>query len=61
MGRGELAIVRHDGGYDVIPAAIAARVRERDPQVVVPLEVAKEAPAPEPGYEHFEVPDDLMW
>ena len=60
LARGELTIVRHDGGYDLVPAAIAARIRERDEHAVVPLIVAPETP-PDDAYQKFAVPDDLIW
>ena len=60
---GSLCIVRHDGVFEVVPAAIAARIRERDARAVI------EAVAPPPAtgspvedaYKDFAVPDDLMW
>ena len=61
LGRGEIAIVRHEGGYDLVPAAIASRIRERDERAVVPsVAVADCAPADE-AYAGFAVPDDLIW
>ena len=60
---GELVIVRHDGVHDVVPAAIAQRIRERDERAVinaVPSAAAPTAPIDDP-YKDFAVPDDLMW
>jgi uncharacterized protein YaiL (DUF2058 family) len=53
--RGELLIVRGAGGYELVPAEIAARIRERDERVVIPLAVADEASSSDG------VPDDLIW
>ena len=61
LGRGDLTIVRHDGGYDLVPATIAARIRERDERAVVPLTVAPETPPVDEAYQKFTVPDDLIW
>ena len=63
LTRGELVIVRYRGHYAVVPAAIAERVRERDPNMVVPLVQPKASsePAPDDAYKDFVVPDDLMW
>lgn len=60
---GDLVIVRSDNRYDLLPAAAAERIRERDPSAVLRLE--PEAPpgarAAEGDYQDFVVPDDLMW
>jgi len=65
LGRGELVIVRHEAKYDLVPAEIAARIRERDGQAFVfsgaPAgDAASQSPADD-AYEGFTVPDDLMW
>lgn len=62
--RGELMVARYDGFYAIVPAEIAAKIKERDPEFVVPLDLnAKpvEAPAEDDPYKDFQVPDDLMW
>ncbi len=62
--RGQLAIVRLDDGYELIPAAAAAKIRERDAACVV---VCNTPAASVPGvvdddpYADFQIPDDLMW
>jgi uncharacterized protein YaiL (DUF2058 family) len=61
LGRGELAIVRYGGGYDLVPAAIAARIRERDADAVVPAATGSENTPIDAAYASFTVPDDLMW
>lgn len=59
---GELAIVRFKGHYAVVPAAIAERIRERDPNMVVPhLQAQTAAPPVDDAYKDFVVPDDLIW
>ena len=55
LSRGEIAIVRHSGGYELVPADIAARVRERDEHAVIKCGVAHET-ATSDG-----VPEDLIW
>ena len=66
--RGEIVIVRHDGRYDLVPAPIAARIRERDEQVFIASGEGKSAAGEgkEPtdsdaAYEGYTVPDDLIW
>ena len=69
LTRGEIAIVRNGGGYDLVPVSLVERIRERDPgAVVVPAPAAAtatvaapEAAAAEDPYKEFAVPDDLMW
>ena len=63
--RGEVAIVRCEGRYDLVPAEIAARIRDRDSRVVIAAtgdaSKADSASVPDAGYAQFVVPDDLMW
>jgi uncharacterized protein YaiL (DUF2058 family) len=67
---GSLAIVRSHGQYLVVPAEIAARVREREPRAIVhhvsgPVPAgggdAAAAPDADDPYAKFTVPDDLVW
>jgi uncharacterized protein YaiL (DUF2058 family) len=61
LGRGEIAIVRHDGRYDLVPATIATRIRERDERVFIAYGVGKEGTPSDEAYREFSVPDDLIW
>jgi uncharacterized protein len=61
LSRGEIVIVRHDGRYDLVPAAIATRIRERDEGAFVASGVGKESAQSDDGYQGFAVPDDLIW
>lgn len=54
LSRGEIAIVRRKGGYDLVPTETAARIRERDESAVL-------APAAAPDAAADGVPDDLRW
>jgi hypothetical protein len=55
LSRGEIAIVRRNGGYELVPAETAARIRERDESAVIGCGVAHDA-ATADG-----VPDDMVW
>jgi uncharacterized protein len=55
LSRGEIAIVRRNGGYELVPAEIAARIGERDERAVIGCGIAHDAGPPDG------VPDDLMW
>jgi hypothetical protein len=61
LSSGSLAIVRHGGGYEVIPRDAALKIQERDPRRVVLLNAPTEAPADDDLYAAYKVPDDLMW
>jgi hypothetical protein len=55
LRRGEIAIVRRKGGYELVPAGTAARIRERDENAIVVAGGAQDAAATDG------VPDDLIW
>jgi uncharacterized protein YaiL (DUF2058 family) len=60
--QGELVIVKYGRSHELVPADVAARIRERDGQSVVTFT----APPPEAvdesdPYKDFKVPDDLRW
>jgi hypothetical protein len=66
---GSLVIVRSHGQYLVVPAEIAARVREREPRAVVhdaadgpsSAGAPSSTPVEDDPYAQFKVPDDLVW
>jgi uncharacterized protein YaiL (DUF2058 family) len=58
---GEMAIVRCEGRYHLVSAAIAARIAEREPRALLARAEILERPAAEADYAGFEVPDDLSW
>ena len=55
LNRGEIAIVRRNGGYELVSAETAARIRERDERAVIGCGVAPDAVTTDG------VPEDLMW
>jgi uncharacterized protein YaiL (DUF2058 family) len=61
LRQSEISIVRHDGHYELVPAAIAARIRERDERAVIVAAVAADSAQPDEAYKEFTVPDDLIW
>lgn len=62
LGRGLLAIARFGEGYELVPAGIADKIRQRDETVIVlhNQKAASELPEDDP-YAAFQIPDDLMW
>ncbi len=63
LAAGTLAVVAIDPAFALVPAAIAERIRERDPAAVVqkPDEPPANAPAEDDPYADFPIPDDLHW
>jgi uncharacterized protein len=61
LGRGDIAIVRHEGRSALVPAEIAARIRERDERAVISFKAEPEPVAEDDPYKDFVVPDDLRW
>lgn len=60
--RGQIGIARLDDDYVLIPAAIAAKIRERDEGAVLVLHQKTALPADEEDpYADYPIPDDLMW
>ncbi len=59
---GVLAVVRFDSTYELVPAATAEKIAQRDPGCVVVFNVpsSQENPETDP-YADYPVPDDLMW
>ena len=64
VAQGQLAIVRLEPGYELVPAEVAEKIQARDAAFVVvfnaPQPAAEAAPAEDP-YAKFQVPDDLVW
>ncbi|MCU1716748.1 DUF2058 domain-containing protein [Pseudomonas sp. 5P_3.1_Bac2] len=61
LSSGSLAIVRHGGGYEVIPREAALKIQERDERRIVLLNTPTEAADADDPYAAYQVPDDLMW
>lgn len=63
LSRGRLAVIcLEDEFYDVVPEAVARKIRQRDPEAVVVLHERKQDDQEEDDpYAGFEIPDDLMW
>ncbi|MBD3670549.1 MAG: DUF2058 domain-containing protein [Gammaproteobacteria bacterium] len=60
--RGQIGIARLGGDYALIPAAVAAKVAERDAAAIVLLnDKESDAVDEDDPYAGYEIPDDLMW
>ena len=61
LSNGWLAVVRHGGGYEVIPREAALKIQERDASRIVLLNTHVEEPEGDDPYAAYKIPDDLMW
>lgn len=61
LRRGELCIVWHEGRTGLVPADVAARIRERDARAVIAFDDAPPVVDENDPYKDFVVPDDLTW
>jgi uncharacterized protein YaiL (DUF2058 family) len=65
LANGQLVIVRHDQGYELLPRSAADTVYARDPAAIV-LDHGRRDSGGGQGeddeyYRQFQVPDDLVW
>lgn len=60
ISAGKLVIVNDNGVFELVPPAIAEKIRQRNPSLVIDLG-QEDAPAADDPYADFKVPDDLMW
>lgn len=60
---GRLAIVKLDDKYELVPTAVAQKIRLRDPNTVIVCNDSAEANKPDADdpYADYKVPDDLDW
>ncbi len=61
LNNGSLFIIRYDGKSEIVPAAIAEKIRERDERAVVKLGSGETPVDENDPYKDFVVPDDLKW
>ncbi len=62
LARGQLAVVTQAESYVLVPAAVAAKIAQREPAAVVLVNESQPAQTDEPdAYAQYQVPDDLMW
>ncbi len=61
LAGGRLAIVRSDSQYEVVPVAVAEKIRTRDEQRVIFCNETQPGEDADDSYADYQVPDDLMW
>jgi uncharacterized protein YaiL (DUF2058 family) len=58
---GQVAIVRCEGRYAFVPAAVGEQIGARAVKALLHLNKPDARAAAEDPYRDFQVPDDLMW
>lgn len=62
LSRGRLAIARLAEGYELLPAAAAEKIMQRDEAAIVLLNTVDATQVDEDDpYADYQIPDDLMW
>lgn len=61
--RGQLAVVKLDHRYELVPRETAEKIRLRNAESIILLNDTKvhNEPAVDDPYAHYQVPDDLIW
>ncbi|HHJ35082.1 MAG TPA: DUF2058 domain-containing protein [Gammaproteobacteria bacterium] len=61
--RGKLGIARIEGRYELVPATIAEKIRQRNEKRIIILDEEKSEmmPGEDDPYADYQVPDDLTW
>ena len=58
---GQLALVVLEGHYELVPKAVAEKIRLRDESVIVVLNEKQDTENEDDLYADYQIPDDLMW
>lgn len=63
LTRGQIAIVRLDERYELVPTVVAEKIRTRDDSAIVLLNARASTAAADADdpYADYKIPDDLMW
>ena len=61
ISNGRLGIVKQDDQYRLVPAAIAAKIRQRRPETVIVLLDTLQTDDDDELYADYKIPDDLIW
>lgn len=62
LSRGLIAIVKLGEGYELVPAAVAEKIAQRDDgAILLRHDKANDEVAEDDPYAAYQIPDDLMW
>ena len=59
--QGKLGIARIEGRYELVPANVAEKIKQRNEKRIVIFSDEETVTKEDDPYKDFEVPDDLMW
>ena len=60
--KGQIAIVKLGENYELVPAAVAEKIRQRNAAIIVLLNTKESSAVDEDDpYADYQIPDDLMW
>ncbi len=58
---GKLGIARIEGRYELVPLAVAEKIKQRNAKRIILFEARTETPDKEDPYADYQIPDDLTW
>ena len=61
LSKGLIAVVALSGKYELVPAVVADKIKQRDETIILVQNKPSEAEAEDDYYADFKIPDDLMW
>jgi uncharacterized protein YaiL (DUF2058 family) len=62
LSKGLIAIVKFHDGYELVPAAVAEKISQRDESIVLVRNTGRKEEVDEDDpYADYQIPDDLMW
>ncbi|HYE38094.1 DUF2058 domain-containing protein [Methylocaldum sp.] len=61
LAAGRLAIVSLESRYEIVPPAVAEKIKQRDESRIVLLNEPDQSRDADDEYAEYKVPDDLMW
>jgi hypothetical protein len=61
LSRGQLAIVKLNDGYELVPIVVANKILSRAPDWFIARNETVEVAGEDDPYKDYKIPDDLMW
>ena len=59
--QGKLGIARIEGRYEVVPQAIAEKIKQRNEKRIILFDNTEETSNEDDAYADYQIPDDLTW